>query len=617
VKDTIGYLKRAIWISSILFFTFFLLHTDFSKPISAQETLTTNAVFSHNIKENNKVETTITFTISSPTRTVLTYYTITIPQENLKPETYSVSRSQRLESTVYNRSGSTDILIDFENSVISENGSTKVSIFYVHDYTDQKAIQLISKIADTPTSEVSISYPKDWGELTWISDQIDNIKMSDTQYIVRVTKPDATNIRLIFGQNIAYSFNISRSLNNEFDVSNQYEIIIPHDNQFQKIIIEEMSIQPTQAFIDNSNNYTLIFTLEPQSQVDVKISGYILMGEHEYYRDDIQSTYSSRDIYWSLEQRQIDRIERYLKDNGIDTEKSSELMVEYIYKYVIENLTPSSSATTLSGGIRRGATEVLKTSEESTPEDYADVLKAFLSYFEIPSIYTVGYVSEISSYQDSGMFHYWVQAFDGNKWQVLDPYLEDYSTVPLLGREQLDHISILSRTEDSISPILTYYSDNDIRFDYLGENSITYEPASNISMTLEPYSILNKYLYGKINIENTGNTIFTNITLRDSQPDLHKYVDSITNSANTILLPNMHRDISFHIPFNDIEDDMIFTTIELKNGEKVASSEILSTEYTLSQRTGYEVVIKIISIVIFIITFSLIYLFIDKIVYKK
>lgn len=608
-----GYLKKAIWIFSILFLlSFFNI-----SQTSAQESFSTSSIFNHNIKENGKVETTLTFTISSPKRTVLTYYTITIPQEDIEPEIFSTTRNRRLESTVYNRTGSTDILIDLENTVIPEGGSTKLSISFLQEYSDDNIITLVSKVADSPTTEVGITYPKDWGETNWVSDQIDKIKTSNTSYVLRIPEPDSSFIKLIFGEHITYDFEISKSFNNMSEESNQYEVIIPNDNEFQKIVINDINIKPTQALLDNSNNYVLIFTLEPETQADIKISGNIIMGEHKFYAGDVVTKYDSRDIYWSLENRQIERIDGYLAKNGIEDETDKEVLTEYIYKYIVDNLTPSSSATSISGGVRRGASEVLNTTEKATPEDYADVLRAILTYYDIPSIYTVGYVSEISSYQDTGMFHYWVQAYNGQRWVVLDPYLEDYSNVSLFGREQLDHISILHRKHDSISPILTYYSDNDIRFEYSSDKEIQYSPESNISISLEPYSILNKYLYGNITVDNTGNTIFTGVEFENSQPELNQYIDSVTNTANTILLPNMYKTINFHIPFNEIKDNVVFATANIKNGDKNVHSEDITAEYSVAERTGYEVLIKFISIILFLITFSLIYLFIDKIIYKK
>jgi hypothetical protein len=136
-------------------------------------------------------------------------------------------------------------------------------------------------------------------------------------------------------------------------------------------------------------------------------------------------------------------------------------------------------------------------------------------------------------------------------------------------------------------------------------------------MSLEPYSILNKYLYGNINVENTGNTVFTNIELVDSQPNLTKYLDTVTTTSNTILLPHMTTDLNFHIPFNDLEDNMIFTTVNLKNGIETIDSQLVSTQYSISERTGYEVVIKMVSILLFLITFSILYIVINKFVYKK
>jgi len=195
--------------------------------------------------------------------------------------------------------------------------------------------------------------------------------------------------------------------------------------------------------------------------------------------------------------------------------------------------------------------------------------------------------------------------------------LKSHSNVSLFNREQLDHITILNRIYDSISPTLTYYSNNDIKFSYIRDPQIEYNPESNISISLEPYSILNKYIYGSINIENTGNTIFTDFELTDSQPNLNEYIDSVTSSKNSILLPHMNSDINFHIPFNSIKDEIIYSTINVKNGTQTVDSQLVSTEYSIAQNTGYEVIIKIISFILFVITFSIIYIVINKFIYKK
>lgn len=613
MKDINGYLRKTIWIFSIIF----SLCSLFPSKIFAQTSLSTDAVFSHNIKENSVIETTLTFTISSTDRTVLTYYTITIPQENVEPTIYSTNKKKPLEATVYNRTNSTDILIDFENSVIDSENPIKISLTYTQNYSDGNIINLTSKVADTITSKVSITYPKTWQETSWISDQIEDIKKTENSYILTISNPDSNSIKLIFGKNIIYKFDISKSLNNPTNINNQYEIILPPDTQFQKIIIEDVSIQPTQSIIDNNGNYILIFTLDAQTQKDVKISGYIIMENHEYYSKEISTHYDSSDIYWGLETKQIEKVKEYLEKKGVSETSDNSVLSRYLYDYVIETLKPSTSATTLSGGVRRGAIDILKSPNESTPEDYTDLLRALLTYYEIPTIYTIGYVSDISSYQENGMFHYWLQSYFNDKWNILDPYLEDFSKVSLFNREQLDHITILNRVHDSISPILTYYSDNDISFEYLIDSEVVYNPQSNISISLEPYSILNKYIYGKISVENTGNTIFTGIQLTESQPDLNKYIDNVTNSTNNILLPHMKKDIDLHIPFNSLTEEMIFSTVQIKNGTKSIDSELISTEYSISEHTGYEIITKVISILLFVIIFSIIYIVVNKFVYKK
>jgi hypothetical protein len=341
------------------------------------------------------------------------------------------------------------------------------------------------------------------------------------------------------------------------------------------------------------------------------------MQEHNYYSEEYLTDYNRNDLYWSLEQRQIEKVEKYLADNNVDYSSDKSTLTEYLYRYVVDTLKPTVSSTSLSGGARRGAIDVLKSPSESTAEDYADLYRTLLSIYEIPCIYTIGYVSDISSYQDDGMFHYWLQVYDGENWRVLDPYLEDYSKVSLINRPQLDHITILNRVNDSISPTLPYYSDNDLSFEYIKSSAVQYQPISSSSISLEPYSILNKYIYGKINIENIGNTVFTDITFTDSQPDISEHVDSVTNSMITILLPGMSTDINFHIPFNDLEEEIIYTNVNVKNGIETVDSELLSTEYSISARTGYEIMIKVVSVIIFIIFIALLYILIDKFVYKR
>jgi len=77
--------------------------------------------------------------------------------------------------------------------------------------------------------------------------------------------------------------------------------------------------------------------LYPRSQLDIKISGYILMGVHPFYDNDINTKYNSTDIYWSLENRQIEKMQEYLNEKGVKQDSSDEIIVQYVYKYIIED----------------------------------------------------------------------------------------------------------------------------------------------------------------------------------------------------------------------------------------------------------------------------------------
>jgi len=66
-----------------------------------------------------------------------------------------------------------------------------------------------------------------------------------------------------------------------------------------------------------------------------------------------------------------------------------------------------------------------------------------------------------------------------------------------------------------------------------------------------------------------------------------------------------------------LQEDMIFSTVNIKNGDKSIHSEVVSTEYSISKSTGYDVLIKFLSILLFLIIFGIIYIVIDKFIYKK
>lgn len=613
MRNLIGYLRKTV----LLFSLAFLIQLN-TTNVSAQIGISTYTNFNHTIKSNGYIDSSVSFFIVSSDTTVLTYYTLTLAQNNIEPQIYSVTENKKLEATVYNRSNSTDILIDFENAIVSPNRPYEVSISYSYQYLDGNVIDLLSKVQDSVTENVTVKYPKEFGESSWISDQPEEIKSNTDSYILNISKPDSTSIKIIFDQGIVYGFNISKSLNNNSDYSSQYELLLPPDTQFQKLIIDNIEPKPSQSIMDNNGNYLLIYTLEPNSNTDVKISGYLQMEYHDFYFAPDTPIYNTKDIYWSLEGKNIREFERYLELNNYNIDEiSDKKLIESIYYYVIEKLTPSTDSSTLSGGFRKGCIEVLDNALSATGENYADVIHTFLTYYEIPSIYTLGYVSDISNYQEDGMFHYWVQVYNGENWIVLDPFLEDYSKVSLYGREQLDHITILNRKFNPISPTLTYFSDNDISFEYITDQSITYLPSSNVSISLEPYSLLNRYLHGRINIENTGNTVITSTRFTDGNTDLGQYIDNISFLSNQVLLPHSSNDINFYIPYSDIPDDMIISTVNLKNGYTTVDSQIISTEYSVSTNSGYEVVIKIISALLFLLFLVPVYLIIDKVVYKN
>jgi hypothetical protein len=100
-----------------------------------------------------------------------------------------------------------------------------------------------------------------------------------------------------------------------------------------------------------------------------------------------------------------------------------------------------------------------------------------------------------------------VEAWDGNKWVILDPALDDfYKDRDLLDTSSIDHISILSRGNDSVSPKLGFYQEEDYKFTLAG-NSPDISDSFTGSIRIDPASLFDAVLEGEVSLSNRGNTV--------------------------------------------------------------------------------------------------------------
>ncbi len=607
MRNLTGYLKKTLLISSFIL-ALLSLPFIFTKQTSALEGFDIKSDFSHTW-DGSTVQSTIYITISSETPRVITYYTITLPDENLKPEVFLINKNTKLEPTYHDRTQATDLVIDLENSVVSKDKPITLKLTYSTENTST-SLSLISSVKDTTSRSFTFTYPKTEGEVTWSSTPIERVTQKGENIEIETAPPQSNKLNISLGDNITYVFNISRNLINSSDEMISSEINLPPNSNNQKLIVEKIEPRPDKSYKDINGNYILQYEIAPQSNIDVSIKGYLVM-DKTVYSTVITPNIEQRSL-WELKSTDLEkRLQKYLDETGIKqftniselNEEEKSLLYKTLYYFVIENLEPNTlTVGSLAGSARLGGQRALEQQAQSTSEDYADAMISLFRYYKIPARLVIGYITNISDYHPDGMYHYWVEYLDLDKkdWIIVDPFLEDYSKASLLNRELFDHVSLLYRFDNPNTPKLSYYSENDFLIESSSEEvNINYD--IELAFSLKPYSKTDSHLQGSITIKNIGNTIIDSFKILKSNPNINKYTDFIENNSSTILLPNDSTEIKFNIPSDEIEKN-IYAVLSALSGTEQTDEKYIETELELIEDNSTLLIFsKLTSILLYII----------------
>ena len=626
MRNLIGFLNKTLSIFSTLFLFFpFLLKTN----SHAQNDLTATTSFYHDW-DGKTVNTTIYLVLSTQTSsTAITYYTITIPEENITPVVFSINRNKELEPTVHRAQNQTSLVIDLEKTPIYPDRPITLKISFSKKLTGD-TISLLSSISDTQVKEFFFSYPSSKGDISWSSVPIIKTDIKGSKTEIQTDIPNGNFVKVTYGSDIVYKFQISKSITNLENEIRISEILLPLNNNYQNILINTISPKPDKAYKDIDGNYVLQYGIAPQSVMNIKIEGYIFM---KTSTNPFPSTPAIEDIsLWKINNASLIRhLNRYIKSYGLEvtetfsdveelqTAEQRAILYESIYKYVIENLTPNTqSIGSLSGTDRLGGQETLLKQNLATSEDYVDSAISLYRYFKIPARFVIGYITGISNYDSNGIYHYWAEYFDKDKnsWVIVEPFFEDYSKSQLYGSDMKEHIALIYRYSNPYSPKLNFFSEEDFKIELIKEIPEV-KNDFKLDLILQPYKLSDPYLVGYVSITNTGNSILDTFNITNSKPDLNKYIDYIENNSQIILLPSETYDIKFNIPYKDIEEKLSTSVDTLSGTQQIKGTSIEKDLEILKEQNNLKVFTKLTSVLIYILISIPIYFLSKKVKFKN
>ena len=621
MRNLLGCFHKILYLFSILFLNFV-----FFQPINsvfAQEDLSIKSTFHHNW-DGERLDTTIYLTLSTESAsTVVTYLTVTIPQTEINPEIFSINRDKVLEHTTHKGRESTDLVIDLEKSPLYKDKPITLKITYFQSLTGS-TISLLSKLNNIETKEFFFTYPSSIGEISWSSATILNQEDKGGNVKITTEIPNTDFVKIAFGEQITYSFDINKTLSNSSDTTIYSEVTLPINNSYQNIVISSINPLPDKAYKDIDGNYILQYSIVSQSAIDIKISGFIYMNKQD--SNDSKEYIIEQNPLWKISNTSLIRhINRYVNTYGLNISdtfsdinelkpEEREIFYESIYHYVLEYLQPNvNSVGSLSGAERIGSEDILVKQGMSSNEEYADSIIALYRYYKIPARFVIGYLSNISNYDSEGIYHYWAEFYDQDKkdWVIVEPFFEDYSKTPLWSKEMKDHIALIYRYSNPFNPKLSFFSPQDFTLK-LVEQAPVYTNKAKVDLVLSPFNISDPYLSGVINIKNNGNTILDSFTFKKSKPEISEYIDYIGNNQKILILPNQEYEIKFNIPFKEVEEDF-FVVMDINSGVNTIKDIYVKKEIELVKSySDLDIFSKLLSILIYIVSLAGIFF-----VYKK
>ncbi len=568
MKDILGYLKKTLIFFSILFTSFFSL----SSSLYSAEEFDISASLEHTVLGNREVETIADISIkANGNPRVLSFYTITIPQEGIEPTISLINSTKELDFSVYDRNNATDIAITFTDLVISDSKDIVLRVAYTTPLDIQGGrISIESKLTGISTDYISIIYPKDMGNVVWSSNTLSKFSGQGNFYKAEISNPSSDMTVLVLGDSVTYEFTITRALSNSLKDPQTYDVTLPQDDITQTLILESLTPLPDLSSRDEEGNLTVSYIIESNEQIDVSIKGEILLLDSSFEIEKPTNPFLLKEFsYWNISNDQeISNINRYIDRNWIDlpsdfegiddfkNDTNRESFYKAIYKYIVNRLEVDKSSTTvLQGGSRDGASLVLENVSKSDADDYADLCVATFRHYGIPSRMNIGYLTDISGITEDGIFHSWCEYYDlvEQSWISLDPFLEDYKNVDLYQSSLKDHIKIISRGKSPVSPKLAFYTENDFRV-----QSTNSETTPSFSFTAEILFQENlaiwNFIKGSIYIKNTGNIPLTQFSIENENIPISNHIDLISNEKTLLLLPGEEISIPFNIPTSKILD---------------------------------------------------------------
>lgn len=317
----------------------------------------------------------------------------------------------------------TTISFPFANKVV---GKDKVHSFVIeYDTTDiatkfgntwQVNIPRLETDENISSRTVVMTVPENFPVPAYIDPKPGTINKN--VYYFNGTSLGNKTISAVFGQTQFYKGNISYHLNNDSNTKTSSEIALPPDTAYQTVYLEKLDPKPVSVTIDEDGNYLAKYILEPNANLEIKLSLYIKLN---FIPKPTEKSPSDKLLM-------SNSIWNY--DNGAFTTPEIKNLnsPKTIYDYVVDKMKYDYEKVNRQKSQKTPAAESLINNQSAICTDFANVFVSIARKTGVPSRELEGFaISEnpdlkpVSLTQD--VLHAWPEYFNKatNTWVQIDP----------------------------------------------------------------------------------------------------------------------------------------------------------------------------------------------------
>jgi len=418
---------------------------------------------------------------------------------------------QSLPFKVGKSNGKVQITIEFPDQVIGINKQRRFLISYLDQDVAVKTgrvweinIPTVKDIDKTASYQVRLQVPADFPPLLSSSPQP---SQSDQLIWQKEKLLDEQGIKVIFGDYQAMAFELKYFLKNDQNSTVRYEIALPPDTDYQKVIYQSITPKPVNVRVDQDGNWLAEYDLVSGQQLNITATGQAWLFMKPRFNTSLflttpQTSWLQATQVWPADRSQIEELASRFKS------------VRQVYKYVVDKLDYSYQRA-LDGPDRMGAIGALKNPDLAVCMEYTDLFIAILRAKGIPAREINGYAYTANSVLKplslkTDVLHAWPEYFDRQlgRWRPVDPTWEDTTGgLDYFYNFDLNHFTFVIHGLNPYYPLPAgAYKDNnnptkDVKVEFIDQPLPTTQPLPQFKLTTASDWSLLRLLSGSTSVD--------------------------------------------------------------------------------------------------------------------